>query len=90
MAQQSWKDASKINWTSEGDGNGFIGENKIAVGCLMRIASATESMARSHADLIAEAERFKKWYHEEKARREKLQRQVNAYKGIIKRMKREP
>lgn len=57
-------------------------------GALMRIADATELMARNHEQLVRDAENCKRWYQEEKQRRERYQRSNAALRGIIKRMKR--
>lgn len=89
MASESWKKSSRIDWHSESKNDvGFLSVDHVKAGALMRIADVTEMMAKNHDQLVRDAENNKRWYQEEKQRREKLQRSNAALRGIIKRMKR--
>ena len=54
---------------------------------MLRMADAMELMAKNHAQLVADKEMYKRWYEQEQKRVAKLQRQVNAYKGVVKKLK---
>ena len=60
----------------------------VQIGCLQRIADATEAMAKSYADLIKERDRYLRWYREEAADKVRLHRQCAALRGHITRLKR--
>ena len=59
----------------------------LKVGCLMRIADATEAMASRHTELIAQRDKFERWYNDERKRRWHLERSNAALRGHIKRLK---
>jgi hypothetical protein len=61
---------------------------EVNAGSLMRIADATELMARNHAELLAERDRYQRWYNEEVVRREQRDRTIRGLRGVITRMKR--
>jgi hypothetical protein len=56
----------------------------------MRIADAVEKMAVRHTELIDDRERFKRWYMQRAERVKLLERRCAAYKGIVKRLKKQP
>jgi hypothetical protein len=66
----------------------------IQIGCLQRIADASEVMAQNYGLIIkaktqAESDRDKylKWWREEQAKVNQRDRQISALKGVITRMK---
>lgn len=59
----------------------------IQTGCLQRIATATEKMARSYGNLIEERDRYKWLFENERKFANLLQRRVSALRGTITRMK---
>ena len=61
-----------------------VGE--LAVGSLMRIADASEKMVVRHTELIADRDRFERWYHDEMAFRKRLEHRIAGFKGYIKKL----
>ena len=59
----------------------------INCGSLQRIADATELMARSHADLIAERDKYLKWYEREMANKLRAQRYISSLRGVITKLR---
>lgn len=59
----------------------------LELSCLMRIADATETIAQNYNNLLAERDRYKKWFYEEQAAKGILIKKVSALKGVITRMK---
>ena len=84
---KSYREESKTNWGITVDESTKPDRDQLHLGCMLRIADATEAMAKNHVQLQNEL----KWANERNLRlverNEKLQRQVNAYKGIVKRLK---
>ena len=60
----------------------------IAAGSLQRIATATEAMAKRQTGLMAEHDRYKRWYGAERERADGLERSNSALRGHITRLKR--
>ena len=84
----SFKEASKTDWVVEvADEIKYPGDKNIQLGCLMRIASATEAMAKSHTDLILEKERLKTTKEYYRTEYEAAKRREAALKGHITRLK---
>jgi hypothetical protein len=81
----SFRDASRQAWTPA---TGYdITDNQIQIGCLQRIADATELMAKRHQELISEKERAEssaKYWREASDRRD---RQLIAARGQITKLK---
>ena len=76
------RESSRWQWTS-GD---TVAE--INAGSLQRIADASELMAKNHAELIAERDKFKSWYEDYRAGYEAMIRSNRAYKAWVTRLKR--
>lgn len=57
-------------------------------GSFQRIADATEKMARNWDSLVEDRDRWKRWHDNEQARANRLQRTVNALRGVITRLRR--
>lgn len=81
---ESLKDKSRRNWSNDNNSN----EN-IQLGCMLRIADATEKMAQRHTDLIRERDTYNRWYDEEAQRRKTIERQLSAAKGQITKLKKQ-
>lgn len=82
---EPYRDESRKNWiTTEPKPN----LEQIKVGCLQRIADATEAMAQSHRLLVEERDRFERWYREERRRAERLERSNRALRARNTRYKR--
>jgi len=78
-------ESSKGNWAP------IAGDNptaeQIGVGCLQRIAAATELMAQNYKSLQNERERYERLYQEELKRNARLHKSNAALRGHIKRLK---
>lgn len=61
--------------------------DELKIGCLQRIADASELAAKNHAALVAERDRLVRWHKEDKKRIARLERSNNALRGVITRMK---
>ena len=63
--------------------------NELALGCLQRIAAATESMAKPFAEMVATAERERRWRLSAEAELEARDRQLVALRGHNTRLRNE-
>lgn len=59
----------------------------IKLGCLQRIATATELMAENHASLMEQRDRYKSWYEDKQNRVYALYRSISALRGVITKLK---
>lgn len=59
----------------------------INCGSILRIADAVEKVAVRHTELMADRDRFKRWYEQEQAQCSQLALQVRALKGQITKLK---
>ncbi len=82
---KSHKDISRQSWNL--DNRESLTNDDIKIGCLQRIADATETMAKNYNQLFEEKEKFRKWYYEERAKRQHLERSITTYKGNYTRLK---
>lgn len=80
------RSGSKQDWGIQRE-DGKLLEIEIQVGCLQRIADAVEKMAHNHDDLLQDIYLLRRTNESHKVTIDKLFRQVNTYKGIIKKMK---
>lgn len=82
------KDLSKINWTVPDDTNS---DSLIQISALMRIADATELMAKNYLELQQKAEKYEKLYNEQmKDKWEKLNsrdKTISNLRGQIAKLK---
>jgi hypothetical protein len=84
----SMKELSKVNWSvDENRKNEYPGDDNIKLGCLMRIAAATEAMAKNHDELIRLKDHYKSVSETAIAAKKRLEYQVRGLKGTITRMK---
>lgn len=84
---KSYREESRTNWGATVPEATKPDRDQLQLGCMLRIADAAEAMAKNFVQLQNEL----KWANERNQRNkssiEKLQRQVNAYKGIVKKLK---
>jgi hypothetical protein len=59
----------------------------LQLGCLQRIASATEAMSKNFLSMSSELDRYKRWYEDEKKRRAGIALSNRALRGVITRLK---
>lgn len=79
------RDESRKTWTINGDSAPTL--EQINMGSLLRIADASEAMAKNHVQLQRDRDMYFKWYEREYENRLKLERQINALRGVITKMK---
>lgn len=84
---KSFIEHSRTKWQSTANDVTYPGYEQMTIGCLQRIADATELMAKDRQSMIEEVESLKrdrdlyqKWYRAEV-------RKVTALKGVITKMK---
>jgi len=58
-------------------------------GTLLRIADATELMARNYAELVRQRDMYLLWYNTEHENAARLKKQVAALRGVVTKMKKE-
>lgn len=83
----SHRDASRTNWgrdLQEGQGSNV---EDIQLGCLLRIADATEAMAKEHTRLIRDRDYYEAGYRRQRKEIEALARRIASLRGVITRMK---
>lgn len=78
---------STLRETSIKTWNGNNSIEHINAGSFQRIADACEVMSKNHAELIAKADRYEKWYNAERQRNKSLYRKIAALRGVITKLK---
>lgn len=85
MSEKNLRELSKDNWLV------LNGEKpnreQLIVGTLQRIADATEAMTGNFLELQREVEQYRRWYREEKAKNESLERKLIARKSAYTKLK---
>lgn len=89
MARKYWKEQSKLEWYTVLPDDQALHNEGLQIGCLQRIADATEKMAQPFQQLINDREHFKNATNRLAGENKKLRKQVAAYQGIIKRTKKQ-
>lgn len=82
----TYRKESRKDWHLPGDTQ--VGREHLTLGCLQRIADATELMAKRYADLIGEKERAESSRDCWRREAERLTRSNNALRGQITKLKR--
>lgn len=88
MAFKNYRDESRTNWGTSQECS--LNLDQINTGAILRIADATEVMAKHHQDLINDRDWYKKRYEEGLEDLKKLDRKITAMKGVITKLKRKP
>jgi len=78
----TFRAASKTEWSRD---NPTIED--IQLGCLQRIADATEHMAANWCELTEQRDRYRRWYESERALCDKKDRCISALRGVITKMR---
>lgn len=86
MSHQSYREESRKNWGKD-TSRGGLTDADVKLGALLRIADATEAMAKRHKELIDERDRFERLYKAELSRRCAWQRSAAALKGQVTKLK---
>lgn len=85
MSVKGYREESRANWGQEGDAPLTL--DQIKVGALLRIADATEKMAKRHTDLIAERDDYERRWKRAAERAAELERSNTALKGHVTRLR---
>ncbi len=85
MAFKSFRDRSREAWGREESAS--LSNDDIKLGAILRIADATEKMAQRHTELIAERDRYERWYRDENSRAESMRRTISSLRGVITKLK---
>jgi hypothetical protein len=85
MTFKSYRDESRINYGCQTEE--ALTLDQLKTGALLRMADATEAMAKNHVQLIKDRDMYFQWYEQEKKRADALERKVRALRGAITRMK---
>jgi hypothetical protein len=86
MSHQSYREESRKNWGKD-TSRGGLTDADVKLGALLRIADATEAMAKRHKELIDERDRFEQYYRREQSVRIAWERRAAALKGQITKLK---
>lgn len=88
MAKRNFKEASRVDWTPSDKGDHeYPGHERVMIGCLQRIADATEAMAGPYLKTVADRDTYERWYREANAKIAKRDKKIAALRGVITRMK---
>jgi hypothetical protein len=85
MTFKSYRTESRIDWGTSKEGN--LALEQINCGAMLRIADATEAMAKNHITLMKERDKFESWYKQQCGERARLERANAALRGHITRLK---
>ena len=85
MNERYFDDESRTKWYSTTHDK--PNTEQLQLGCLQRIASATELMAKNYDQLIQERDRYKRYYNEQHECSERLVRSNAALRGQITKLK---
>jgi hypothetical protein len=76
----SLRTLSKCDWSLPA-GTDLPDDERIQLGCLLRIADATELMASNYIRLQNEVEQYKRWHAEEANRNKRLRKDYACLQG---------
>lgn len=85
MARKIFKEWSKDNWFCSDDK--LPSNEQLQVGCLQRIADATEAMAKNYVQLQKDAKYWEEQFYHERVRRQSFERSIVAHKANYTRLK---
>lgn len=87
MPNINLREATKVNWHLNQETGNYPGDTNIQLGCLMRIADATEKMALNYVQMERELEWYSKKYEQQRIELDLMARKIAGLKGQITRMK---
>lgn len=91
MASVDIKQATRTNWTVETSHPAkYPGDENIKIGCMQRIADATELMAKDRQKLIDDYDYLKRNRDYYRERCAKLEKSNAGLKGVITKLKKNP
>jgi hypothetical protein len=84
MSEQNFRKYSRLEWTTA---TGEPDNEQLTVGCLQRIADATERMAINHTLLMDELDRYKNLLTAERIRVDSRDNTIRGLRGQITKLK---
>ena len=84
---KSYRKESNTDWGAFFEDGETPNREQLGLGCLLRIADATELMAKNYTLLQDAKDQYQRWYNNERAENAKLTKQISAYKGVITKLK---
>lgn len=82
---KDYRTGSRTNWgTTSGEP---LTIEQINIGCMLRIADATEKMAVNYQRLIDERNQYENWWKQARDRENRLQKQLSAMKGVVTKLR---
>lgn len=84
MGHRSYREASRSNW---GCADRQPDTNELKLGALLRIADATEVMAKEYNRLLNDRDLYKRWYDEARASRDRFERSNSALRRQITKLR---
>ena len=85
MAHKSYKAESRRDWGTSDDANLTL--DQIKAGALLRLADATEVMAKNHQALIDERDSYQRRYESAIRREDELIRSNRSLRGVITKLR---
>ena len=82
---KNYREESKLNYGTLDPGS--LSSDQLRTGALLRIADATEVMAKNYQELIDERDRYKRYYREEREVNKRLYLSNAALKGVITKLR---
>lgn len=83
---KSFRKESRIDWGIRGSTEP-LSDEQLKLGAILRIADATEAMAKRHTELLEEVERLKRYQASLKGRIATLKKSNAGLRGYLRRMK---
>lgn len=78
------REESRVQYITRAD---LATSDELKLGAILRIADATEAMAKNYVGLQNDRDWYRNAYENQCARTDELQRRINALKGVITKMK---
>lgn len=89
MPKYSWKEKSRLDWNTELEKAGDLPIEYITAGCPMRIAGATELMAKNYQQMQKDLERYKELYNIKKGALIDMENENRTLRGVVTRFRNE-
>ena len=86
-AKRNFTDHSRVEWHKEKHPLDYPGDAEMVIGCLQRIATAMEAMAKNHIQLISEVEWRTRRMKELQADNKRMANRCAGYAGYVKKFK---
>lgn len=87
QVRKTFRDESRKDYGVDVEQAAGIADSGLQIGCLMRIAAATELMAKPYQGLIDDRDRYKRWYEGREHETHVLRLRLSALRGVITKLK---